>query len=208
MAPAARASARAPHRARARRPDRGHRSCARLDALAAACSQRLAADSRAVTTALAEAVEQHEADRARPSTFLSMPMSSSMRARADARRGRPAGPRARAARARARTSARGEPARARADSSRRQHHAAADRLAVQPVAVAGARLDRVAEGVAEVQQRAPALLALVLGDDRGLDLAGAAHRVRRARRVARAAARRRCASSQSKNAASAIERRT
>ena len=39
-------------------------------------------------------------------------------------------------------------------------------------------LERVAERVAEVQQRAPALLALVLGDDRGLDLAAAPDRVR------------------------------
>ena len=45
--------------------------------------------------------------------------------------------------------------------SRRDQHPDADRLAVQPLAVARGGLDRVAEGVAEIQQRALALLALV-----------------------------------------------
>ena len=65
----------------------------------------------------------------------------------------------------------------------RQQHADADGFAVQPFAVAGSRLDRVAEGVAEVQQRAATVLALVLGDDPGLDLAGAADREGERRRV-------------------------
>ena len=56
---------------------------------------------------------------------------------------------------------------------RGQQHARPDGLAVQPVAVAGRGLDRVAEGVAEVEQRAPPVLALVRRDDLGLDLAGA-----------------------------------
>ena len=46
----------------------------------------------------------------------------------------------------------------RCDRSRRHHHAAADRLAVQPLAVAQAGLDRVAEGVAEIEDRAQARL--------------------------------------------------
>ena len=58
----------------------------------------------------------------------------------------------------------------------RQQHSDADCLSVQPLAVTGSLLDRVAEGVAEVQQRTTTVLALVLGDDRGLDLAGAADR--------------------------------
>ena len=65
-------------------------------------------------------------------------------------------------------------------------HAAADRLAVQPFAVAQARLDRVAEGVAEVQNSAQAALALVAADHLRLDLAGALHRLRQRRLVARA----------------------
>ena len=48
---------------------------------------------------------------------------------------------------------------------RREHHADGDGFAVQPALVAADGLERVAEGVAEIQQRAPALLALVLGDD-------------------------------------------
>ena len=66
---------------------------------------------------------------------------------------------------------------------RRERHAEADGFAVQPALVAADRLERVAERVAEVQQRAPALLALVLGDDRGLDLAAAANRMRQRCRV-------------------------
>ena len=84
-----------------------------------------------------------------------------------------------------------------------QHHAGGDRLAVQPRAVAGGRLDRVAERVAEVEQRALAGLALVGGDDRGLDPAAFVDRVRERVGVAR---RERCgrSSSQAKNAASRI----
>ncbi len=76
-----------------------------------------------------------------------------------------------------------------AESSRqigRQHHAAADRLAVQPLRVPGQRLDGVAERVPEIQQRALARLALVAADHAGLDLAGAADRARQRRRLARA----------------------
>ena len=91
----------------------------------------------------------------------------------------------------------------RCERSAAMQHADADRLAVQPLAVAGSRLDRVAEGVAEVQQRAAPVLALVLGDDRGLDLAGAPDRVGERRRVAARAAPSMLASSQSKKPASA-----
>ena len=60
-----------------------------------------------------------------------------------------------------------------------------DRLAVQqPVGVAGGGLERVAEGVAEVEERALALLGLVADDDRGLHLAGAADGVQARVRVA------------------------
>ena len=48
---------------------------------------------------------------------------------------------------------------------RGHQQAAPDGFAVQPVGVAGGRLDGVPEGVAEVQQRALALLALVAPDD-------------------------------------------
>ena len=67
----------------------------------------------------------------------------------------------------------------------RHHHAAADRFAVQPFAVADARLDRVAEGVAEIEDGAQAALALVLAHDVGLDFAGARDRMRQRGRVAR-----------------------
>ena len=60
----------------------------------------------------------------------------------------------------------------------RHHHAAADRLAVQPGAVAHAGLDRVAEGVAEVEHGAQAAFALVAAHHVGLDLARARDRVR------------------------------
>ena len=77
----------------------------------------------------------------------------------------------------------------------------ADRLAVQPLAVAGRRLDRVAEGVAEVQQRALARArARRAATIRGLDLAGAADRMRQRLRHPARAARATLASSQSKNA--------
>ncbi len=67
----------------------------------------------------------------------------------------------------------------------RHDHAAADRLAVQPVAVAHAGLDGVAEGVAEVEDGAQAAFALVLTHDVGLDLAGTGDRVGQRRAVAR-----------------------
>ena len=55
----------------------------------------------------------------------------------------------------------------------RQHHADGDALAVeQAVGEAGRRLQRMAEGVAEIEQRALAGLALVARDDRGLGAAG------------------------------------
>src|SRR6185503_11079700 len=51
----------------------------------------------------------------------------------------------------------------------RQRHAERDRLAVQKtLRVAGRRLERVAEGVAEIEQSTLAGLALVAADDRGL----------------------------------------
>ena len=53
----------------------------------------------------------------------------------------------------------------------RQRHAEPDRLAVQqPVGKAGRGLERMSEGVAEVEQHAVAGLALVARDDRGLGL--------------------------------------
>ena len=55
---------------------------------------------------------------------------------------------------------------------------------MQVAAVAAKRLDGVAEGVAEVEQGARALLLLVLGHDPRLDLAGAFDRVQQGLRVA------------------------
>ena len=49
--------------------------------------------------------------------------------------------------------------------AQRGQQAEADRLAVAQAAVAGDRLERVADGVAEVQHLAPAAVALVLGHD-------------------------------------------
>jgi len=58
---------------------------------------------------------------------------------------------------------------------RRGHqHSGAHGLPVQPGAVAAGRFNRMAEGVAQVQQGAIAVFALILTDDFGLDLAGAA----------------------------------
>ncbi len=59
----------------------------------------------------------------------------------------------------------------------RADEAPADRLAVGEAPVAGHRLERVAEGVAEVQDVAQAALALVALDDVGLDPAGGGDRV-------------------------------
>src|SRR5712692_9751210 len=56
-------------------------------------------------------------------------------------------------------------------------HSGSDRLAVQPGAIAQARLDGMAEGVAEIKQLAQASLAFVLADDFGLDRNRAHHRV-------------------------------
>ena len=53
----------------------------------------------------------------------------------------------------------------------------ADRLAVQIALVAGRGLDGMPEGVAEIQDRAQPLLALVLRDHGRLDLAGPVDRV-------------------------------
>jgi hypothetical protein len=61
--------------------------------------------------------------------------------------------------------------------ARGERHARGHRLPCSHDAVARRRLDRVPEGVAEVEQRARAGLALVLGDDLRLDLARAADRM-------------------------------
>jgi hypothetical protein len=55
---------------------------------------------------------------------------------------------------------------------------------MQPFAVARGRFDRMAEGMAEVEQRRATRLALVLGDDLGLDLARAPDGMRERGRVA------------------------
>ncbi len=56
---------------------------------------------------------------------------------------------------------------------RRQHHADGNAFAVeQAIGKAGRGLQRMAEGMAEIEQRALAVLALVAGDDRGLGAAG------------------------------------
>ena len=70
-----------------------------------------------------------------------------------------------------------------------EHEPGRDGLAVQHAAVARAGLDRVAEGVAEIEERARPLLALVRRDDRGLDLAGAPDRLGQRRGLAREHAR-------------------
>ena len=51
---------------------------------------------------------------------------------------------------------------------RRHHRASGNGFAVQPIAVTHAGLDRMAERVAEVQQRTLALFGLVGRDDLGL----------------------------------------
>ena len=80
-----------------------------------------------------------------------------------------------------------------------------DRLAVQqPVGEAGRRLERVAEGVAEIEQRALAGLALVARDDRGLGAAAHGDGVLARAPVPPANTSRQLASSQAKNAASPI----
>ncbi len=84
-----------------------------------------------------------------------------------------------------------------------QHDAGGDRFAVQHVSVAEPGLDRVPEGMSEVEERTAALFAFILGDDRGLDLAGAPDRVSERFRLAREQ-RFDPLSSQAKNAPSAI----
>jgi hypothetical protein len=59
----------------------------------------------------------------------------------------------------------------RADRSLAISMPQADRLAVQPLAVAQPGLDGVPEGVAEIQDRAQAGFAFVLAHNPGLDLA-------------------------------------
>ena len=64
-------------------------------------------------------------------------------------------------------------------------HAQRHRLAVQQrIAEAGLGLERMAEGVAEIEQRPLALLALVDGDHRGLGGAALEHRLAAAGRIA------------------------
>ena len=85
-----------------------------------------------------------------------------------------------------------------------ERHAGGDRLAVeQPVGEAAGRLQRMAEGVAEIEQRPVAGLALVAGHDRGLGAAAHGDGVlARARRSPPANTSRQFASSQEKKAAS------
>ena len=68
---------------------------------------------------------------------------------------------------------------------RRHHHATAHGLAVQPLAKAQAGLDGVAKGVAKIQNRPQARLALVLPHHPGLDFTTALHRVHQGLRIAR-----------------------
>ena len=114
--------------------------------------------------------------RSRPSTtFLSCPISASsaVRLRQIAREYRPDRAfipiAARCARTRLGASCAQRPSRGRQFEGQR----AADRHALamqQPVGIAGRRLERVAEGVAEVEKRPLALLGLVAADDAGLHL--------------------------------------
>ena len=64
-----------------------------------------------------------------------------------------------------------------ADIARGHQHAHGHAFAVQPFAVTGGRFDRVPERMAEVEQCALAVFALVGGDDARLDLAGPAYGV-------------------------------
>ena len=59
-----------------------------------------------------------------------------------------------------------------------QHHADGDAFAMEePVGEAGRGFQRVTKGMAEIEQRALADLALVARDDRGLGAAGGGNRV-------------------------------
>ena len=61
---------------------------------------------------------------------------------------------------------------------RGQHHADGNAFAVkQPVGEAGRGFERMAEGVAEIEQRALAVLALVARNDRSLGAAGSCDRM-------------------------------
>ena len=61
---------------------------------------------------------------------------------------------------------------------RRQHHADGNALAMeQAIGEAGCSLQRMAEGMTEIEQRALAVFALVAGDNRGLGAAGGCDRV-------------------------------
>src|SRR5262245_50617539 len=101
-----------------------------------------------------------------------MAISSSMRARP--RRGGSTGSPAAARTSRTRVASAAAIRPVRAESSAASPSPAA--TAVQQPAVAAPRLDRVPESVPEVEERAPALLALVLDDDRRLDRTRAADR--------------------------------
>jgi hypothetical protein len=67
----------------------------------------------------------------------------------------------------------------------REQHADADGFAVQPFAIAERILDGVTESVAEVEERACSLLALVGRDDARLDLAGPPYGMREGLHVER-----------------------
>ena len=116
---------------------------------------------------LARALEQHEAHPARPG-LLVQPHQLEVALEAERGARATAGPPRRPARRSRSACTRLDQAEPRRQVGR-HHHAAADRLAMQPGAIAQARLDRVAEGVAEIEDRAQARLALVAGDDVGLD---------------------------------------
>ena len=75
---------------------------------------------------------------------------------------------------------------ARTRQLRRDQHAVADRLAVTEAAVLGDRFERVAGGVAEVEDAARPGFALVGGDDLALDAARLGDDRRQRLRIARA----------------------
>ena len=54
----------------------------------------------------------------------------------------------------------------------RHYHAGGYGLAMQPVAVAGPGFDGMTEGMAQVEQGAPAAFTFIVGDDFRLDRAG------------------------------------